>query len=382
MDNPRLVQTPLALTETCQRLRREPRFAVDTESNSLFAYREQVCLVQFSTPGEDVLVDPLALPDLSPLGPILADPALEKVFHAAEYDLICLRRDFGFEVRNIFDTMVAARALGEDGTGLGALLRKELGIDLDKRFQRANWGVRPLPADQLQYARLDTHYLLALRDRLEIRVREAGLWEEVREDFQRVAEHSLPAEPTPREAGLWKIKGVFDLPRGDRAVLLKLHLFREAEAERLDRPPFKILSDETLVAIAKARPASLAELKDVPAISPTNVQRWGSALLEAVTHASTLGLPPPPASNGASDIARARHEALRKWRKQRAAERGVESDVILNRDALWQIAQRAPRTLGELRDIPELGELRLAKYGEEILQVVMNAHVKKANDEN
>ncbi len=245
MDNPRLVQTPLALTETCQRLRREPRFAVDTELNSLFAYREQVCLVQFSTPSEDVLVDPLAVPDLSPLGPILADQAFEKVFHAAEYDLICLRRDFGFEVRNIFDTMVAARALGEDGTGLGALLRKELGIDLDKRFQRANWGVRPLPADQLQYARLDTHYLLALRDRLEIRVREAGLWEEVQEDFQRVAEHSLPAEPTPREAGLWKIKGVFDLPRGDRAVLLKLHLFREDEAQRLDRPPFKIFSDET-----------------------------------------------------------------------------------------------------------------------------------------
>ncbi|MCX6025377.1 MAG: HRDC domain-containing protein [Chloroflexi bacterium] len=382
MDNPLLIQTPHALLEACDRLRREPRLAVDTESNSLFAYRERVCLLQFSTPSEDLLLDPLALPDLSPLGPILADPACEKVFHAAEYDLICLRRDFGFRLAHIFDTMVAARALGEDGTGLGALLRKELGIELDKRFQRANWGVRPLPANQLEYARLDTHHLLGLRTRLEPRLREAGLWEEAQEDFRRVAEHSIPAPEAPREAGLWKVKGVFDLPRAERAVLLPLYLFREAEAERLDRPPFKILSDETLVAIAKANPTGLAELSDVPGLSPANLQRWGSALVAAVRHASAAQLPAPPPSNAASEIVRARHEALRKWRKQRAAKRGVESDVILNRDALWQIAQRDPGTLSDLQAIPGLGPHRLAKYGHEILQVLTQARVEKKSHEN
>ncbi|OGO46480.1 MAG: hypothetical protein A2Z30_06010 [Chloroflexi bacterium RBG_16_64_43] len=382
MDNPLLIQTPRALLQACDRLRGEPCFAVDTESNSLFAYRERVCLLQFSTPSEDLLVDPLALPDLSALGPILADPLCEKVFHAAEYDLICLRRDFGFDVRNIFDTMVAARALGEDGTGLGALLRKELGIDLDKRFQRANWGIRPLPADQLEYARLDTHHLLALRTRLEIRLREAGHWEEVQEDFRRVAERSIPAPEAPREAGLWKVKGVFDLTRTERAVLLPLHLFREAEAERLDRPPFKILSDETLVAIAKANPAGLAELSEVAGLSPANVQRWGPALLDAVQRASTTRLPAPPPREAASDIVRARHEALRKWRKHRAAERGVESDVILNRDAMWQIAQRAPGTMSALQATPGLDPHRLAKYGQEILQVLTQARVEKEAHED
>jgi ribonuclease D len=376
MDNPLLVHTPDALLQACERLSREPLFAVDTESNSLFAYRERVCLLQFSTPHEDLLIDPLTLPDLTPLGPILADPTLEKVFHAAEYDLICLRRDFGFVVRNLFDTMIAARALGEDGTGLGTLLSKELGVVLDKRYQRANWGQRPLPPEQLEYARLDTHHLLALRARLEPRLREAGLWEEVQEDFRRVAERSLPAEETSREAGMWKVKGVFDLTRPERAWLLALHLFRESEAQRLDRPPFKVLSDDVLTAIARANPATVSELAKIPGLSPANVQRWGSAILEALRQASPATLPPPPKGNSPSEEVRARHEALRRWRKKRAADRGVESDVILNRDALWHIAQLGPASLGELEAIPSLGAHRLKLYGEEILHVLSHIHAE------
>ena len=145
----------------------QAQVAVDTESNSLFAYREQVCLVQFSTAEKDYLLDSLALQDLRCLEPLFSSPAIEKVFHAAEYDLICLRRDFGFTFANLFDTMVAARILGRDGVGLGAMLEAEFGLHLDKRYQRANWGERPLKPALLAYARLDSHYLVALRQRLE-----------------------------------------------------------------------------------------------------------------------------------------------------------------------------------------------------------------------
>jgi ribonuclease D len=138
--------------------------AVDTESNSLFAYREQVCLVQFSTTQADFLVDPLALADLTPLAPLFADPKIEKVFHAAEYDLLCLKRDFGFSFANLFDTMLAGRILGRKEIGLGAMLEAFYGVQADKRHQRANWGQRPLPAPLLEYATLDTHYLIPLRD--------------------------------------------------------------------------------------------------------------------------------------------------------------------------------------------------------------------------
>ena len=146
--------------------------AVDTESNSLFAYREQVCLIQFSTPEADYLVDPLTLSDLSPLGPIFADTRIQKVFHAAEYDLLCLKRDFGFNFNNLFDTMLAARILGRKEVGLGSILEEEFDLQVDKRHQRANWGQRPLPGYLLDYARQDTHFLIPVRDMLEGQLKE------------------------------------------------------------------------------------------------------------------------------------------------------------------------------------------------------------------
>src|SRR5512133_1809833 len=127
---PMWVNREPAFRQMVEKLAGFPSLSVDTESNSLHAYQEQVCLIQFSTADVDYLVDPLALPDLSLLGPILANPQIEKIFHAAEYDLICLRRDFNFQFANIFDTMVAARVLGRPAVGLGSLLEAEFGISV------------------------------------------------------------------------------------------------------------------------------------------------------------------------------------------------------------------------------------------------------------
>src|SRR5512139_501768 len=172
-----LVETHSHLQRMVDALSQTPIIAVDTESNSLHAYREQVCLVQFSTPTTDYLVDPLALQDLSPLAPLFADPGIEKIFHAAEYDLLCLSRDFGFKFANLFDTMLAARILGRNMVGLGSLLESEFGILLDKRHQRADWGKRPLPEDQLSYARLDTHFLIPLRNHMRQELQDRQWWE-------------------------------------------------------------------------------------------------------------------------------------------------------------------------------------------------------------
>jgi len=160
MPKPTFINQPAALEALAETLLGETCIAVDTESNSLYAYREQVCLIQFSTRQRDMLVDPLALDDLSALREVFSSEGIEKVFHAAEYDLICLRRDFGFEFSNIFDTMVAGRILGRDEVGLGAMLLREFNVQVDKRHQRANWGQRPLPEHLLNYAQYDTHYLI------------------------------------------------------------------------------------------------------------------------------------------------------------------------------------------------------------------------------
>ncbi len=148
-------------------LARQAVIAVDTESNSLHAYRERVCLIQFSTVERDIVLDPLALDDLSPLAGIFANPDIEKVFHAAEYDLICLRRDYGFSFSRIFDTMHAGRILGSRLAGLDRLLEDKFGVKISKHFQKADWGVRPLSRELLLYAAVDTHYLIPLRDLLE-----------------------------------------------------------------------------------------------------------------------------------------------------------------------------------------------------------------------
>ena len=157
LSKPVLITRPDALIQLANQLANEPILAVDTESNSLYAFQEQVCLIQFSTPQDDFLVDPLALDDLSPLAGLFADPKIEKIFHAAEYDLITLKRDYHFDFENLFDTMIAARILGWEKIGLGSILKSEFDVELNKRYQRANWGKRPIPSEMVNYARLDTH---------------------------------------------------------------------------------------------------------------------------------------------------------------------------------------------------------------------------------
>ena len=195
--------------------------AVDTESNSLHAFREQVCLLQFSSPQADYLVDPLALKDLSALAPIFVDEKIEKIFHAAEYDLICLRRDFGFKFLSLFDTMQAARILGYPAVGLDRLLGDKFGVKMDKRHQKADWAARPLTKEQIHYARLDTHFLFGLRAELLKELIAMDRLQFALEDFSRAC---LEEEPKQRSNGeTWeRFSGRKDLSHRQLTILAHL----------------------------------------------------------------------------------------------------------------------------------------------------------------
>ena len=173
---PIFITDPADLERLVHALADCPAVAVDTESNSLHAYRERVCLIQFSTPDADYIVDPIRVADLGALAPLFANPDQQKVFHAAEYDLVCLKRDYRFTFTNIFDTMSAARTLGWPKVGLADILASHFGATLNKKYQRADWKRRPLTPEQLDYARFDTHYLVALRDKQFQALSEAGQW--------------------------------------------------------------------------------------------------------------------------------------------------------------------------------------------------------------
>jgi len=290
---PVFIADPHGLAALAQALAPEPVVAVDTESNSLFAYRQRVCLIQFSTPARDYVVDPLALADLGALAPLFANPRQQKIFHAAEYDVLCLKRDHGFAFAEIFDTMIAARTLGWPQLGLAAILETRFGVKMDKKHQRANWGQRPLTPEQLDYARLDTHYLFALRDVLAADLLAAGRMEEVREEFFRLTQVEADANgPGPHD--FWRVNGARDLAPRQAGVLRELYLYREKQAERADRPPFKIMNDQTLLEIAQRCPKQPDELQGLTGMTPAQIRRHGAALLGAVQRGLSAPPPRPP----------------------------------------------------------------------------------------
>ncbi|MBV6396808.1 MAG: Ribonuclease D [Anaerolineales bacterium] len=359
------VATRPALEALVNDLAHQPRLAVDTESNSLHAYREQVCLIQFSTPQKDYLVDPLALNDLAALTPIFANPRIEKVFHAAEYDLICLRRDFGFNFANIFDTMHAERILGCEKVGLDAALEKYFNVTVNKRLQKADWGARPLTRDQMEYARLDTHYLILLRGQLQRELELASRWDLAREDFARACRvnGTAPASPEPWE----RFAGRRDLTLRQLTVLRELAATREEIALRLDRPPFKVIVDEKLLVMARRVPATLGDLEKIN-LSPRQIQRWGAEFLAAAARGAELEtVRRPPPARPPDEAALKRLDKLKAWRKKTAQQMKVESDVVLPRPYLLSLAERGA---DDLQHIMQDSPARLERFGAEIRNIL------------
>lgn len=349
-------------------LLQQAQVAVDTESNSLFAYQEQVCLVQFSTPRHDYLLDSLALRDLRCLAPLFANPAIEKVFHAAEYDLICLRRDFGFSFVNLFDTMIAARILGREAVGLGSMLEAEFGLHLDKRYQRANWGERPLKPALLAYARLDSHYLVALRQRLEPALHEAGRWGMAQEDFIRLCTVTVP--PENHTPNCWRVAGGKEITPRQAAVLEALCQYREDRARQADVPPFKVLSNESLAAIAMALPPDLEALDAVDALSIRQREKHAAGLLQAVQRGMLAKPVRRPSVPRPDERYLLRLDRLRTWRKEKGKQWAVESDVILPRDKMEALAQANPKNLQELETLMEDLPWRFEHFGAEIIKKI------------
>ena len=371
---PELVQTAEGLDGLVAVLRRQRRIAVDTESNSLHAYRERVCLMQFSTPDGDYVVDPLALDTLDPLGPVFADPDVEKIFHAAEYDILCLRRDFGYRFASIFDTMQAGRILGRKQAGLDRVLEEKFGVKHSKHFQKADWGVRPLSRELLLYAALDTHYLIPLRDLLRTELEEKGLWPLAQEDFEMACN---PEAPKPRVAPLaWsRFRLRRDLAPRELTILKELLAWREEIAAGLDRPPFKIVDDEKLIDLARAEPTTLEGLREA-GLGVRQIEKWGMQVLHAVAAGVQNPLEHRAPPDHASGTYLKRLDRLKQWRKKTAEGMDVESDVVLPRSLLLALAEDGPQ---EAQAIMRSSPWRWQRFGGQITEVLQGAAARVAD---
>ena len=346
----------------------QPRIAVDTESNSLHAFRERVCLIQFSTPKKDYVVDPLVIQDLSALAPLFASPKIEKIFHAAEYDLICLRRDFGFDFANLFDTMQAARILGYQFVGLDNILGEKYGFKMDKRHQKADWGARPLTTAQINYARFDTHFLFQLRDLLEGELREKGRWELALEDFALACDVNEPKEKI--NGSSWKrFSARKDVNPRELTILSELCVCRDGIAEKLDRPPFKVVSDDMLLDIARNLPEKDVDLAGI-GMSSRQIHLWGREILTAMKRGVESPLVKREQAKRPSDAVLRRLEKLKSWRKKVAKELAVESDIVLPKMYVGVLAENPPKSLNELETMMSETPTRFKQYGTQIYSLI------------
>lgn len=365
-----IIDSRAGLERVVSRLRRESEIAVDTESNSLHAYRGRTCLIQLSTRESDWLIDTLALDDISALGEILAAREIEKVFHAAEFDLICLKRDYDFSVAPVFDTMAAARVCGYGRIGLGNMLEDLFGIRHPKKHQTANWGKRPLSASLRRYAQMDTHYLLRLRDALYTELKRADRLDEAREYFADVTNFAVKSTDFNPD-GFWDLCRPSKLKPQQAAILRELYILRDELARSRDLPPPLLLGNKALLKIVNLAPRSRKQLFGLAGLPPSLVRRHGDEIIEAVAHgAESLDPPLPPAQEPVPQRVADRYSRLHDWRKRMAQSRGVESDVILSRNSLWELARRVPQTDADLARVPGIGPWRRKTYGADLLSLV------------
>ena len=263
MRSPRLIATQAELNRFVERIAATKHLAVDSESNSYFAYRPRVCLIQISSKHGDFILDPLALKDLSLVGDIFADPAVEKIFHAAENDLIGFKRDFRFRVRNVFDTSTACRLLGRRRLGLARILSEEFGVRMNKKFQRCNWEKRPLSKEQLYYAQLDTRFLTRLRHRLHRQLLERDLLGRAEEEFTKLERIRYRAPRAWDPDGYLRLKGAQELPEESQIVLRRLFSYRENLARSTNKAPFRIMNNEFMLRLARKNPDDVSALLEV-----------------------------------------------------------------------------------------------------------------------
>lgn len=376
LDLPILVDNPRALEKMLLDLEHATEIAVDTEGDSFFSYPDKVCLVQLTALDKDWLVDPLAGFDLAGLGPVMADPSKLKIFHDGEYDIASLKRDYGFQFKNLFDTRVAAAALGAANPGLASALEERFGIRLDKSLQRSEWSRRPLTEKQIRYAQLDTHYLKPLMDeqRPELLARDRMM---IVEGECRRLERLVPPETAFDPDDFVRLKGARDLEPLQRQVLRELFILREKLSVELGRPPFKVIGNESLVMLAVGMPKSIYQLRRINGFSHGQIRRLGREVLEAVSRARDAGpmaklprLPNREGTTGFSDEQSELHERLKQWRKVAAGEMQIDSAYLVNRHVLLRIALGRPKTTAALGKIEGIEPWQVERFGDAILGIV------------
>jgi ribonuclease D len=368
-----IIDTPPDLETLAAELAHEPIIGVDLEADSMYHFQEKVCLIQLATARRNVIIDTFLIRNLAPLKPVFRNPAIRKVFHGADYDVRSLYRDFDIRIHTLFDTQLACRFLGIRETGLEAVLKNIFGVAVDKKYQRKDWSRRPLPAEMLAYAAGDVRYLVPLAQKLGMELEAKGRLSWVSEEC-RLLSRVRPVSPEEQPLFM-NCKGAGRLdPRG-LAVLENLLRLRLRIARDRDRPLFKVFNSDSLIALAEVKPATPEALRRTEALSVTQIDRHGRAILAAIQKALNLPvgqLPRYPRHRPkmVSAVASDRIRALRRWRETQSRRLTIDPSLICSKSAMTAIAERRPLRVEDLGELDGLRQWQRKAFGKEIIAVL------------
>ncbi|HEY4735029.1 MAG TPA: ribonuclease D [Gemmatimonadaceae bacterium] len=347
--------------------------ALDTEGASFHRFLDRIYLLQLSTRDRSAIIDPLPIGSPAKLGQLLQDPKVEVVFHDADYDLRLVHQDYGWHVTKIFDTRVAAQLLGIKSFGLAALLEQYFDVKLDKKHQRADWSMRPLTPDMLEYAAQDTRYLLQLRDHMKSELERRGRWHWAEEEFSRLEGTRWEAEESME--GFLRMKGARDLNRRELAVLREVANWRDTVAAQLDRATFRVMGNEVLLELARRAPRSVSELSAIKGMPKGMIERAGADIVAGIRRgmdAPEADLPKFPRGqrwNKDRDFDD-RVSRLKAVRDAAATRLELDPGVLCSRERLENIARSGASTLEDLKSVPDLRQWQIDQMGEGFLEAL------------
>ncbi len=367
------VDTPSGLDMLLKSLQDVDTIAVDLEADSMFHFQEKVCLIQIASLRRLFIVDPIQVKNLSALKPLFGNPRIKKVFHGSDYDVRSLFRDFDIVIHNLFDTELASRFLGFQQSGLDAMLQTFFNVKLEKKYQKKDWSMRPLPEAMITYAAKDVHHLLPLAKLLEedlSRKNRLAWVEEECELLSKVRPNATNAEPM-----FLSFKGAGRLPPEDLAVLEALLIWRKRAARKKDLPLFKIVGNNTLLTLVRAKPRTRESLETSRALSAKQTGMYGRQLLDAISNGLKIPedcLPVYPRTRATrlpeSKIRLAKK--LKSWKEKKAADLAIDPSLVLNKSQTMDIARISPTAVHDLDNMAGLKSWQIREFGEEIIRCI------------
>jgi ribonuclease D len=355
------------------RLKNQKIIGVDLEADSMYHFKEKVCMIQIATQHATAVIDPLQIKNLSVLKPVFRRADIQKIFHGADYDVRSLYRDFSISVNNLFDTELACRFLGHSESGLEAVLKKRFKVRLNKKYQRKDWSKRPLPEEMITYAAKDVHYLVPLAKSLHQELKHKGRLSWVEEEctiLSRVRATNTDSGPLfPGFKGAGKLS-----PRG-LAVLEELLQLRKRNAQQQDRPLFRIIGNKSILALAEMRPRSLKKLQKTELLGTKQIDRYGKAVIAAINKAMAIpakNLPKYPRKTAprVPAIVAKRVKGLRAWRDNLARQLQIDPAIICTKALISAIAVQRPLTISSLSKMEELKNWQAAEFGSDIIEIL------------